>query len=134
MNAGGAMAGVLVDTSVWIDFLRRTDGETGDEFTRLLKGRRVVLCGVVEAELLHGLDQAQERHLRPWLDMLDYADTLRDDWRSAGELLAGQRHRGKPIPLTDALIAALALRLDMPVFTLDRHFTAIPGLQLHSLR
>lgn len=55
-----------------------------------------------------------------------------DDWRAAAELgrhLAGQGHR---LPLTDLIVAVVALRLDAGVYTSDPHFDLIPHLKRFS--
>ncbi len=41
------------------------------------------------------------------------------------------RGQGRLIPLTDLIIASLALEGDHQVFTLDEHFQRVPGLKLH---
>jgi predicted nucleic acid-binding protein len=44
------------------------------------------------------------------------------DWQRAGELLRALRQRGAEVPLTDALLTALAERHRLAILTLDRHF------------
>ena len=53
------------------------------------------------------------------------------DFASAGDLLSDLREAGTSIPSMDALIAALALRHQVPLLAVDRHFDAVPGLQRH---
>lgn len=46
---------VLIDTSAWIEFLRRGgDERVADEVGRLLDEAEAATCGVVEMELLQG--------------------------------------------------------------------------------
>jgi predicted nucleic acid-binding protein len=52
-------------------------------------------------------------------------------WRRTGELSASLRSVGATLPLSDVLIAALALEHNCQVFTLDPHFEKIPGLSLY---
>ena len=40
------------------------------------------------------------------------------------------RSQGTPIPTNDMWIAAMALQLEMPVFTYDAHFSKIEGLKI----
>ncbi len=51
------------------------------------------------------------------------------DFTSAGDLLRDLRASGTTLPSMDGLIAALALRHDVPLLTLDRHFEHVPGLR-----
>ena len=123
------MADALVDTSVWIEAFRGRDQRLRETVDKLLDQERVVLCGLVELELLQGF-RADERALFASLfEALPYAEVDRQDWRAAGFLQAGLRSRGITIPATDALIAALCLRHDLSILTLDKHFDQIPQLR-----
>ena len=112
--------GVVIDTSVWIEFLRGTDAGRSAEVARLVRGGRAVLCGVVEAELLADALSGPE-----------YAEVDRSTWRRAGELAAVLRRHGKTVPMSDLILAAVALAGDFAVFSIDNHFRLIPGLRLH---
>jgi predicted nucleic acid-binding protein len=50
--------------------------------------------------------------------------------RKAGRLSYSLRKKGRSIPLTDALIASLALKHQLKLWTKDAHFKGIPGLEL----
>ena len=57
-------ASVLADTDVWIAFFRKSRGgegqrELADALEQLILEDRVVLCGVVELELLQGLREGE---------------------------------------------------------------------------
>jgi predicted nucleic acid-binding protein len=117
------MKPVLVDTCAWIDFLRQPQGALGDRVAALLASDEAVLCGVMQAELLHG---AKGRKEQAQLDFLLANVTCLDitaaDWFAAGVVLRDTRAQGLQIPLSDALIATCARRHRVPVLTLDRHF------------
>ena len=124
--------GVVIDTSVWIEFLRGTDAGRSAEVARLVRGGRAVLCGVVEAELLAGVRSDAEREvLADALSGPEYAEVDRSTWRRAGELAAVLRRHGKTVPMSDLILAAVALAGDFAVFSIDNHFRLIPGLRLH---
>jgi tRNA(fMet)-specific endonuclease VapC len=55
-------------------------------------------------------------------------------WFKAGELSALVKKQGKTIPLSDILIASLALEHDLTILTVDKHVEQIPGLKLYTLR
>ena len=46
-----------------------------------------------------------------------------------GRIHASLRRKGKPIPHNDVWVAATALRHEMTLITLDKHFAAIEGLR-----
>lgn len=131
MNGG---ARVLADTNVWIAFFRgkRARGaerKVAEALDRLIAEDRVVLCGVVEMELLSGLREAERTLLESHLSALLYLDTEREDFRRAGEILGTLRRQGVTVPAPDALIAALCLRHELPLLELDKHFAHIGGLK-----
>lgn len=119
---------VLVDTSAWVEALRDMDSRLKEAVDRLLDEERIVFCGIVELELLHGLRAEERNRCLPLFDVLPHVEAERQDWRAAGELLAGLRSRGIRIPATDALIAALCLRHELMLLTLDKHFHHISDL------
>jgi predicted nucleic acid-binding protein len=118
---------ILVDTSVWIELLRRSiriDGETLLEF---------VTCRPVLQEVLQGVvaEGAAEEQLRaPFRDAL--ALPRLDDplpieaFVEAAEICRMARRKGCTIRSgVDCLIAAIALRHDIPVWHRDRDFETI---------
>jgi predicted nucleic acid-binding protein len=119
---------ILVDTSVWIELLRRrirVDGET------LLE---VVTCGPVLQEVLQGIvaEGAAEEQLRaPFRDALLALPRLDDPlpieaFLEAAEIYRMARRKGYSIRSgVDCLIAAIALRHDIPVWHRDRDFETI---------
>ena len=49
-------------------------------------------------------------------------------WIKAGERSAALRKAGKTIPLSDILIATLAIEHSLAIMTADEHFRIIPGV------
>lgn len=123
------MPNVLVDTSVWIDFFRHGESAASLQLDNLLEERQVVLCGIVELELLQGARAADKSTLTELLSGLPYLEASREDFQKAGELLGTLRSKGFQIPATDGLIAALCLRHNLSILTLDRHFNHFHGLK-----
>lgn len=116
------MADVLVDTSVWIDYFRYSSGSLGDLVARLLGENRIVLCGVVEMELLQGVRPHERAQLQDVLQALPYVETEREDFIAAGNRMAQLRSRGITIPVTDCLIGVLCARHKLRLLTTDGHF------------
>ena len=123
MNSGP----VLVDTCAWIDFFRNESGLFGNGLVTLIETDRAAVTGVVAAELLQGVKTDQERETLDFVfGTVAYLDTEEEDWRDAGETPRQLRRKGVTLPLTDALIAAVARRHGVDVFTIDKHFQHLP--------
>ncbi|MDY7094692.1 MAG: PIN domain-containing protein [Acidobacteriota bacterium] len=120
---------VLIDTSVWIEFFRRSEGALGDTVLQLLDEDRIVLCGMVELELLQGARPREQRMLEDLLGALGYVETDRQDYSDAGQQLARLRRKGITVPASDGLIATLCLRHRCQLLTLDAHFDYFPAVQ-----
>lgn len=115
---------VLVDTSVWVSFLRA--GKTAaPELAGALDDDGVVVAGPVIAELLQGLGESQRVRLERTLAALPIATLDRRDWVIAGHVAAELRRRGPPCGLLDVAIATAARAHELPVLTSDRAFLAI---------
>jgi tRNA(fMet)-specific endonuclease VapC len=117
---------VLIDTSAWIEFLRSKNSGSAsiiEAVQRHLELDQARLCGVVQAELLQGIKTPKELdRLQLLFETVPVLETHDVDWLAAGHLARQLRARGKTVPLTDALIAAVAMRSKAHVLTLDHHF------------
>ena len=133
-EAGGL---VLVDTSVWIDFLQHPGSEIHEEMTRLIQGaNRVSTCGLVIQELLQGLKSLQSiQLLRTRLGRLPFFPTRKGTYLLAAGIFRRLRERGLEVQTVDATIAAIAVENRVPLFTLNlRHFLPmreVSKLKLH---
>lgn len=123
--------GVIVDTSVLIDFLKGSE-KIATEVTTLIQSNRVVSTGIIIAELMQGIKKLTEEEriaeLLLGVDILEISTPL---WIKAGKLSSSLRRKGLNIPLTDTAIAILALENDLTLFTFDKHFAQIPDLKLY---
>ncbi|MCI5145375.1 MAG: PIN domain nuclease [Candidatus Electrothrix sp. AR3] len=114
---------VLIDTSAWIDFFRDIDGAAGDLVADLIRLDRAYLTGPVMAELLHGVRGKREAtQLHSVFAAIPVLEISQKDWIATGNTLHTLRKKGLTIPLTDVLIASVAIANNMPVLTLDKHF------------
>lgn len=94
--------GIIVDTSVWIVFFNHPQSPLTNYLKSLLRNRRVILVGMVLAELMPGIKTPKEAGLvQQHLRKLPYLEMTRDDWLRAGELSASLRLKGTPLPLSD---------------------------------
>lgn len=118
----------LIDTSTWIAFFRAKTGTIGDVVATLIEEDRAWLTGPVLAELLQGVrSETEARQLVTLFGALPYIEPVRQDWLDAGQVLRELRRRGITVPLTDALISSIAVRVHADVLTLDSHFQHLPA-------
>lgn len=114
---------LLIDTCGWIDFLRPAAGPLGDRVAQALENDTALMCSVTVAELLQGAKGKKEKQQLEFLFAnVGQLDVEPRDWFAAGNALQALRGRGITLPLTDALIAAVAARHGVPVLTVDSHF------------
>lgn len=124
---------VLVDTSVWIEFFR-PDTVAGNVLESLLSANSVSTCGIVLFELLQGVKSDKEKaDVLNAVSGLPYREMNGLLWQKSAELSVSVKKKGLTLPLSDIFIAAIAVEHDIPVFTLDKHFSQIPGVKLYQL-
>ena len=121
--------GILPDTCAWIDYFRPGKSELGPAVERAIASDCVYACGPVIYELVQGARSEREKgSLVSALGALPYLEMTEALWIKAGQMSAALRKTGKTVPLSDILIAALAIEHGLAVMTLDEHFRLIPGL------
>jgi predicted nucleic acid-binding protein len=124
--------GIIVDTSVWIDFFNHPQAPLTLYVKTLLRNRQVILVGMVLAEILQGIKNPKEAStVQQSLEKLPFLEMTREDWKKAGDLSATLRRKGLTIPLSDLIIGALAVKESLEILTTDPHFKKIPGLKIH---
>lgn len=120
---------ILVDSSVWIEFLRATGSEAHLRLRAALQGDAELACtDVVLMEILAGaLDDADRDRLRRMLHGLEFlAVEGLADYESAAELYRACRRGGEaPRNLSDCLIAAVAIRNDAELLCEDADFVTL---------
>ena len=129
--SGEPAAGVLPDTCAWIDFFAGKATGVANLVAVALQNSPVFTCGPVLSELLQGTRGEHDR--KAVLDAhrsLEYAEATPAVWVRAGDLAAGLRRAGTTVPLSDLLIAAIAIEQRLEIITADRHFELIPGVQV----
>jgi predicted nucleic acid-binding protein len=116
---------VLVDSSAWVEYLRRTGSAQHKRVRTLIESSEDATTDPVMLEVVAGgrgltmtrslsrlLARAQYLPQRPHEDVLSAVD-IYQRCRVAGETVRS---------LNDCLIAAIAIRTDTPVLHLDRDF------------
>ncbi|MGA1840047.1 MAG: PIN domain-containing protein [bacterium] len=122
--------GVIVDTSVLIDFLKGSE-KYAEEVTSLLVKNRAITTGIIIAELLQGIkNPKEEQNISELMTSINTLEISTELWIKAGKLSSSLRKKGISLPLTDVTIATLALEYNLYIFTMDKHFEKIPGIHL----
>lgn len=122
---------VLVDTSAWIDALRRDgDPQIRAAVRDATVDGRAVLCDIVLLELWNGASGAgEQRVLRELERDLRKLPTPPEVWEAAIDLARRCRRAGVSVPATDVLIAASAQHHGFPILHRDNHFDLIAQVQ-----
>jgi predicted nucleic acid-binding protein len=133
----------LVDTSVWIDYLREKDNSVTQYFALLLdQGTPFGITGVIYQEILQGASSKSD------LDFLTkYLSTQRfyhikdniNSYQSAAEIYFSCRRKGITIRSTmDCLIAQIAIENDLILLHNDEDYyriaTVIPVLKSYKTK
>lgn len=119
----------LVDTSAWVEYLRATGSPVNRALRRLVEsgsGLHTIEPVVLEV-LAGGHDEAHARQLRRLLWRCEFLPAVGlDDHEAAAAIYRRCRQAGATIrSTTDCLIAAVAIRGDVPVLAADRDFPRI---------
>lgn len=117
---------VLIDTSVWVDYLRGIAPLVAEKVDRVLTGAEICVPKIVLAELLQGARSEREiAAVEEFPEAFAIIDQGPETWVKAGKLSRRLRGRGKTIHLVDCYIAVIAEENGCAVFTLDEHFREI---------
>jgi len=114
---------ILIDSSAWIEFLRDTGSPICQRVDDLLAAE-IATCDVVRMEVLAGA--RNEQHLQQLRRLLARASNLPTepvDYDAAAALYRTCRQQGHTVrKLIDCLIAAVAIRDDIPILHMDVDF------------
>lgn len=119
---------VLIDTSIWIEYFNG-NAQIGEAVDLLIDTERAYIAGPIMAELVHGAKNKKEaEELFANLKALPYVDIRKSDWSDIGFFLMELRKKGIAVPFTDAVIACMAIKNRLCVYSLDKHFSLIDKL------
>ena len=124
-------ADILVDTSIWIEYFNNAGSKSGDRLENLLLQGNVCGAGIILAELLQGAKVEKEYNAILYnYTALPIVDETIDTWVMVGKISYNLRREGVTIPVTELLIASLAIEFGLTLFTHDQHFLKIPDIKL----
>ncbi len=117
---------VLVDSSAWIESLRRNgDMRVKLAVEGLLEAYEAQWCTPVRLEVLGGARKEERNRLGVHFSVIPYRQCREDDWERAVALAWRLRERGLTVPWLDVLIAAIAIQDGVRLYAIDTHFQEI---------
>ncbi len=121
----------LIDTNIIIE-LFKGNKKYADKLNKL---EVIYVPSIVLGELYVGVNRVanKAKHLKMLNDFLQLCTIVEVDSKTAlyyGELIAELFKKGKPIPINDVWIAAIALQYNFAVVTDDEYFKNISTLQI----
>ena len=121
---------IVVDTSVWVDTLRRPQAQAALTLRRLLDADEVALALPVRLELLTGVARRDRPALARGLSALPLLRPTEETWRLIDGWVGPAADKGHRFSVTDLLIAGLAHELGALVWSLDGDFERLAALGL----
>jgi predicted nucleic acid-binding protein len=113
----------LVDSSAWVEFLRRTgDPKIKQIVARLLQADQAAYTCPIRFELLSGVRPSEENDLEHAFALSHHFPFEPDDWPRAAQLERQFRARGLNVPRNDLFVATVAIRTGVAILCRDKHF------------
>ena len=130
---------ILIDTSVWIDFLIDRDSSGAGIIESLVKNREdICICGVILTEILQGIRNDKEYNkTKSILSELVFLPMTQETFYSSANIYRTCRSRGITIRNSiDCMIAATCIQYDSILLHNDKDFDLIASqfdLQIYEL-
>jgi predicted nucleic acid-binding protein len=116
----------LVDSSAWVEFLRRRgDPKVKDVVARLLQSEEAAYTCPIYFELLSGLRPGEESDLEQAVGLSHHYPFEQDDWPEAARLERKLRASGLNVPRNDLFVVTVAIRTGLVALCRDAHFSAV---------
>lgn len=120
---------ILVDSSVWIDFLRGTDTPQRRMLHAMIRDDHdAAICDLVLTEVLQGIRGDNEyREVKECLQAFPcYSPVSPQTWLHAADIYRSCRRQGRTVRKTvDCIMAAICIENDLILLHSDRDFTVI---------
>jgi tRNA(fMet)-specific endonuclease VapC len=120
---------VLADTSLLIDFFRKSDKSKSKLISLIREGYTFCIRVITEYEIYSGATEAQLDYWQEFLKKIDVIQLDRPAVKEALHINNQLKAKRKQIDLADLFIAPVAVSSNFPVATLNqKHFSRIEGL------
>jgi tRNA(fMet)-specific endonuclease VapC len=122
---------ILADTSLLIDFFRKSDKSKSQLVSLLKRGYKFCICVITEYEIYSGATNAQLDYWQRFLEKIDVIPLDQAAIKIAVDINKALKVKRNQIDLADLFIAAIAVSNNLPLATLNvKHFDRLNNLQL----
>lgn len=121
---------IVVDTSVWVEAVRRPKGTAQFLLKQLIDADEVGLALPVRIELMAGIARKDRRAFGRALSGLPILMPTEETWRLVESWVAPAADKGQRFGVTDLLIAGLAHEAGALVWSLDADFDRLEEIGL----
>ncbi|PID88434.1 MAG: twitching motility protein PilT [Bacteroidia bacterium] len=127
--------GILIDTSIVIEYLRSTKREKTN-FIQLFQKYDIFLSVISVFELFNGAkDQNKKQDIDTIIREVNTQNFTLETAKIASEIYRNLRKQNKIIEFRDILIAATSIQYNLPIATLNiKHFERIKNLQIIDIK
>ncbi len=127
--------GILIDTSIVIEYLRSTKREKTN-FIQLFQEYDIFLSVISIFELFNGAkDQNKKQDIDTIICEVNTQNFSIETAKIASEIYRNLRKQNKIIEFRDILIAATSIQYNLPIATLNiKHFARIENLQIIDIK
>lgn len=120
---------VIVDTCICVQFFSRPQSRDKKAVDALLDDDRAALVGPLLTEILLGFRRSEQADwVASMLRGVHFLQISWDDWRSAAHFGRQLSANGHHLPLSDLVLAAVALDRSVDIYTTDPRFDLFSGL------
>jgi predicted nucleic acid-binding protein len=118
------MRKIIVDTSIWIEFLKKNP-KIFPSMQVLLEKQNAIALGCIFGELLQGVKSERERKIiTSYWDCLPKIDESQI-WIEAGKYSGEKGLASKGLGLIDSIILTAAIKNNLIIWTLDKKLQSI---------
>ncbi len=116
----------IVDTTLWVKFLRGLDSSLRDRLSSLILEDKVFTCDIIIMEILRGaLSEKEYKSLREDFLSLPQLAIDRHVWEEAWRMSFTLRKKGVNAPAVDIVISAVASHNKCTLMHADKHYDLI---------
>ncbi|MCL5985352.1 MAG: PIN domain-containing protein [Actinobacteria bacterium] len=122
---------ILIDSSIWIEFLKGNNSKIIQKINDLQKEDLICICGMVLCEVLCGFKKESERaDISLNIKSFNFINEDESTWEKAADIFINLKEKGSATPLSDCIVAAVAINNGLKIYSLDKHFESIDGVDL----
>jgi len=125
---------IVVDTSVWIDYFRKSNPVLKKELDTLILGDHVLLPVIVKLEILTGLSKNNFIKIQSYLDAFPEAKPTDHTWLHVARAIQTGINHGIRFSVSDLMIGILAVENKASVWSLDKDFHDMAKLGLIAVK